>query len=281
MSSSIVISSERTDLIGANHRAVIYEPETPKLNLPPFLAVHGMWATDLRWEKFGRLFSQRGFRFVAPSFRYHHPGNQTIKALGETSVLDYVDDMIDLIKKLNLGLPIIIGHSMGGLVALKLAEEGFASKLILINSAPPAGINLHADWRYQLAVLRYLPKILLQKSFRPNLRLASYYIMNRMPKERWPELYQGMVHESGRAAWEIKTGKITIDFNKITCPALVIGCGEDLIVRPEVASDIYHNLLSLRSLKIYRHNGHWPQVEYQWEDVAENILQWLAFNILL
>ena len=44
--------------------------------------------------------------------------------LGNTSIFDYVADIEETIKKLKQK-PIIIGHSMGGLIALILCSRGY------------------------------------------------------------------------------------------------------------------------------------------------------------
>src|SRR3989338_8662152 len=93
-----------SSIIGKNHRLVVYEPD--RLIFPnPILALHGMWATGRRWENYGKFFSERGFRVLAPNLRHHHPDNN-LPELGTTSVLDYCSDISGLIGALRvLGLP--------------------------------------------------------------------------------------------------------------------------------------------------------------------------------
>ena len=60
--------------------------------------------------------------------------------LGTTSLLDYAVDLEKEIKTLE-SPPIIMGHSMGGLLAQILGSRGLAKALVLLSPAAPAGIN--------------------------------------------------------------------------------------------------------------------------------------------
>ncbi len=263
----------------------LYVPDVIK-HRHPIIALHGMWATNARWHNYARFFCEQGFVFLAPNLRHHYPDNN-LPELGRASVNDYVDDLKKLIQNLDpydvemrdlkgsLPKPIIIGHSMGGLIAQKIAEAGLAKKLILLNSAPPAGVNLHADLAYQLAILRYLPWVLFEKPFKPSLAMYARFIMNGMPKDQHEQLYEGVICESGRAAKEIRFGKIPVDFEKITCPTLVVGCEKDRITPIEVAKEIHSRLKCPHVYWKYTQFAHWIQVEPGWKKPAQDIANWL------
>jgi pimeloyl-ACP methyl ester carboxylesterase len=60
--------------------------------------------------------------------------------LGRTSLLDYAADLESLVRGLDAP-PVLLGHSMGGLLALLLAARGLAQAAVLLTPASPAGIN--------------------------------------------------------------------------------------------------------------------------------------------
>ncbi len=59
--------------------------------------------------------------------------------LGTTSLLDYAEVLDGEIKQLR-DKPIVMGHSMGGLLAQMLGARGLAEALVLLTPASPAGI---------------------------------------------------------------------------------------------------------------------------------------------
>ena len=103
--------------------------------------------------------------------------------------------------------------------------------------------------------------------------------MNNMSPETWAQLYEGLVYESGKAALEIRRGKIKVDFSKITCPTLVMGCEKDAITPVNVARDISKKFQHYGyDFWTYPQFAHWIQVESGWETPAEDIFNWLNFT---
>jgi pimeloyl-ACP methyl ester carboxylesterase len=169
---------------------------------------------------------------------------------------------------------------MGGLICqvASALRSGKISGLILLCSAPPKGVSLHKDLDYTMKILRYLPKLLFKKPFKPSFEIASRYIMNRIPEEKRWGLYEAMVCESGRAAYEIASGKIEVNEAAITCPVYVIGCAEDRIIPPEVARDLFKKYSSISGKSkrtIFYGHGHWPHYEKGWETTAQVIHEWI------
>ena len=82
------------------------------------MMIHGMWGNDWDWRYYKPFFESRGYRCVTPNLRYHDidPKSDPPGQLGTTSVLDYAADLEKEIKQLD-SLPILMGHSMGGLLA--------------------------------------------------------------------------------------------------------------------------------------------------------------------
>ncbi len=269
--------------LSGNHALTIYWPETIK-SLQPILAVHGMWSTSQRWENYGKFFSERGFIFLAPDLRLHYSNNY-LPEVGRISVYDYINDLEELIANLRNGAlaglspmakPVIFGHSFGGLLSQKLAEAGLAEKLVLLNSAPPAGISMPADIFYQLQVLRYFPKLLFRKPFRISDRLGRIYTMNNLPEEIRQMLDKDIVYDSGLAAWEIQFGKIQVDFEKINCPTLIIACEKDRITPWQIALKISQRMRHGDfTFWTYPDFAHMILMEPNWELPAQDILDWL------
>jgi pimeloyl-ACP methyl ester carboxylesterase len=69
------------------------------------------------------------------------PGHGFTPGPALTSIEAQTDFCIKLLKKLNIGHPIVAGHSMGGLVALKLSLLIAVKQTILINTSYPLAVG--------------------------------------------------------------------------------------------------------------------------------------------
>ena len=82
--------------------------------------IHGMWGTPDVWRNWRPFLEARGWQTMAPALRHHDaPPHAPPRALGTTSLLDYVADLEANLRALP-EKPVVIGHSMGGLIALLL-----------------------------------------------------------------------------------------------------------------------------------------------------------------
>ena len=102
-----------------------------------------MWGGGWYWEKYKDFFVEKGYRCHTPYLRYHDvdPKAGPDSRLATTSLLDYAQDLEDFIKEKELNeKPILMGHSMGGLLAQILGAREVASALVLLTPAPPSGI---------------------------------------------------------------------------------------------------------------------------------------------
>ena len=205
------------------------------------MMIHGMWGNDWDWRYYKPFFESRGYRCVTPNLRYHDidPKSDPPSQLGTTSVLDYAADLEKEIKKLD-SLPILMGHSMGGLLAQILGSRGLAQSLVLLTPASPRGVLA-----LKPSVIRSFWSVLTKWGFWRNpmkqtFDEAVYSMMHLLSEEEQREAYAHFVYESGRAAaeigfWLFDPGKATyVDESKVTCPVLVIAGSEDRITPSSV-----------------------------------------------
>jgi len=112
----------------------------------PLLFVHGAWHAAWCWdEHFLSFFADRNYRALAVSLRGH--GNSpTDKPLRACSVADFVEDISVVADTLPIA-PVVIGHSMGGLIVQKYLESHDSPAGVLMTSMPPQG-NLGSALRW-------------------------------------------------------------------------------------------------------------------------------------
>lgn len=100
---------------------------------PPLVLLHGLGATHDDWQKQIDFFA-RVFRVVAPDFR-GHGGSE---GGGPFTVEQITSDVSQLLDALKIGSLFVVGHSMGGAVAMQLAlyKPDRVKKLVLSNTLP-------------------------------------------------------------------------------------------------------------------------------------------------
>lgn len=245
--------------------------------------IHGMWGGPWYFGNFREFFESKGYRCVTPTLRYHDasPGGGPDPLLGTTGILDYADDLEREISALG-EKPLILGHSMGGLLAQILGSRGLASGLVLLNPAPPAGIMA-----LRPSVFRTFLGIMATRSFwkRPVMlgyRKAVYALFNGLPEEVHGETYGRFVHESGKAIFEIGLWLLDrrrasyVDEGRVGCPVLVTASKKDRITPVPVVSRIAEKYRRVSTFVLFENHAHWVPEEPGWEEVASTVCSWLA-----
>ena len=105
---------------------------------PRPLFVHGAWHAAWCWDEyFLNSFADKGYRALALSLR-GHGGSPTLRRLRDCSFADYVEDVSSVADNLPTR-PVILGHSMGGVIVQKYLESRNAPAGVLMASTPPQG----------------------------------------------------------------------------------------------------------------------------------------------
>jgi len=246
------------------------------------MMIHGMWCGEWVWDNYKRFFESKGYHCITPTLRYHDkkhkedPDNQ----LGTTSLFDYVEDLEKEIYKLDQK-PILMGHSMGGLLAQMLGSRGLAKALVLLTPASPKGIIA-----LRLSVIKSFWSVTTRPGFwrkpmLPTFNEAVYAMMQLLPVEERKEIYERLVPESGRAAFEIgywpldRKSASRVDSAKITCPTLVIAGGQDKLTPSSVVRKVADKYNAVTTFKEFSNHAHWVIDEPGWNEIAEYSSDWL------
>jgi pimeloyl-ACP methyl ester carboxylesterase len=235
---------------------------------PPLLFVHGAFVDHVSFGPWLEFFAARGWHCVAAA-RRGRAGLGPERASG-LSIADYVEDTVKIVDALGQ-TPIVVGHSLGGLIAQKLAELGKARGLVLLAPAPAKA--LPAQPVALPAYLPMMPRIIAGRPIRPSAKGCSTIALNRMPAEACPALHATLVHESGKVYREMIFGSFKVDFSKIHCPAMVVGGREDRIVAPAIV-DWTAAKLGVTSTILEGH-AHWLLEEAGWQKIAGQVAAFL------
>jgi pimeloyl-ACP methyl ester carboxylesterase len=235
---------------------------------PPLLFVHGYFGRAIAFERMMECLVGSGHRCVAIDLR-GHGDSMPPKDLGKVSVHDYADDVERVARE--LGDPIIVGHSMGGLIAQLVAARGIGRGIVLLAPAPPRGIPV-MSLKLALAQFRYMPSILLSRQVVPGRADLRALVVNRVPDAEREVVLDMLVPDSGRAGREMSILGVPIDPEKIRMPVLVISGDQDLFIplsRSERVAARYG-----APIRVAAGRGHMLVIEPGYEEICRWIGEW-------
>ncbi|MGH7677426.1 MAG: alpha/beta hydrolase [Gemmatimonadaceae bacterium] len=246
----------------------VQRPATPSTK-PRVLLVHGLCAGAWYWENYQTLLARHGYESHAVNLRGHH-GSRPVRDIGKISLNDYVQDALEVARTLDN--PIVIGHSMGGLITQKLAELGACRAAVLLAAAPPRWIPL-----ISLLLLRkqakHLPDILRFKPIRPDRSDADVLMFNRTPVADRDAQFARLVADSGRVGFEISFGLLSVHENRVTAPVLAVTGLDDQFVPSRVVRALARKYRA--PLRQYPSFAHHILTEPGWEKPCGDVIQWM------
>ncbi len=244
--------------------------------------VHGMYMTPLCWEQWVERFQSKGYRSLAPAWpgrdqpievlRQRHPDPQ----LGQLTLSKVLDSLAGTIKQLN-EKPIVIGHSMGGLIVQLLLNRELAAAAVAIDSAPPFGV-FTMKWPFLKSNWPHISPFAAQdKPIAMTFERFQYTFVNTLPLAEQRAAYERyVVPESRRVPRESLTARI--DFKKPHAPLLLIAGSADHIIPASLNRSNYAKYRSSPSVtdfKEFAGRTHFIVGQAGWEEVADYVLGWL------
>jgi pimeloyl-ACP methyl ester carboxylesterase len=244
--------------------------------------IHGMFVNNTSWSEWKSFFEEKGFTVYAPA----NPGHEGKPAelrksihpqLEQTGFEDVVMNIVKLIDTLP-EKPIVIGHSMAGLVVQKLIEMDKVYAGISINGAPPKNVippfsTVKIVW----------PAMNFFKGNEAYLGSKDWYnraFFNTLPvSERENAFNQIAVPESRKIGRDTVLKSFSnVNFGKVHQPLLFIAGEKDTIFAPSLTKRIaarYKHKGSIVDYKEFVGRSHFICGEQGWQEVASYVLNWM------
>lgn len=197
---------------------------------PPVFFIHGAFTRAGRWKPWLSHFRAAGHECIAPSLPAHDPPDR--RRLAKLTFTDYVDAMVDALSSLET-MPIIVGSSMGGLIAQHVAARTNPAGLVLVSSAAPwrGGGRIGAvPW-----AIPYFMPVVTGRPLRGSKRAARKLVLHDLSDAERDHLLDIFADESGKAYRTMIMGSAPIAKGAVKCPVLCISAGGDRLFRPVVA----------------------------------------------
>jgi len=245
------------------------------------ILIHGNFVNNLSWANWKNHYEQKGYTVYTPANPGHdgNPAdlrNQVHPALTKTGFVDVVDNIVKLINTLP-EKPLVIGHSMAGMAAMKLLEMDKVAAAVSIDGAPPK--NVFPPFATLKSVLPAFGFFSGKDYFMGSRDWYDKCFFNTLPLgERANAFASFAVPESFKVSRELVLNSFSnIDFKKPHEPILFIGGDSDNIFPPALTTTLakkYRDPNSRVDLKIFQGKSHFICGENGWETVADYILDW-------
>lgn len=260
----------------------------------PVVFIHGLWLHASTWGPWMDLFREHGYQPIAPGW----PGEpDTVdearmhpELVADTTIDAATAHFADLIATLDT-VPVLVGHSFGGLIVEKLLGEGIGAGAVAIDPAQIKGVL-----PLPLAQLRAgLPGLgnpaNLHKAVSLTAKEFRFGFGNALSQDESDALYDRWTIPSparplfqAAAANFVMHSQAAVDTaNQTRGPLLLISGTADHTVPDVVTRSTfkqYRDSTAVTELKQFEGRGHSLTIDAGWQDVALAVLDWLKTNNL-
>ena len=246
---------------------------------PTLFCIHGYWATPATFTGLKTRFEAAGYRVVTPALPFHDrdPALPPPPGLGAVTIEDYAGFLAAEIAQI-AGPVILVGHSMGGMLAQIVAARVAHAGLVLLSTAATASTAVPA-----LNTIRTMAGVVLKWGWWAEPTRIDYDhwrwgIGNGVPEAIARAEYAALVWDSGRVMAEMTlpglstTGATKIDYSKLDKPALVIVGAEDRTTVPGISRATARKLKGTVDYHEIADCGHW----LFWGETEVRVGDWIA-----
>ncbi|MXV15737.1 alpha/beta hydrolase [Hufsiella ginkgonis] len=244
--------------------------------------IHGMFQNPKSWEKWTNYFSEKGYRCLAPAWPLHSGEPRDLRENPPAGLGDLrLNDVVGEIEKVILGLnekPIVIGHSVGGLIVQLLVNREMVSAGVAINSVAPNAM-LDFDWGFLKNSAMIANPLKGNEPFYMDLENFHASFCNTMTLEETREPYgQYATHDSRNVLRDCMGEAGQLDTELPHVPLLFVAGEKDEII-PNTLNEknfkAYTDEASVTSFKEFANRGHFICGQPGWAEVAEYTCTWL------
>lgn len=247
--------------------------------------ITGPSLTANSWQRWSDYFTKLGYECLSPGWpgrnvpaqqlRNLHP-DYAIPASRLSTVIAFFAELIRSMKS----RPIVIGHSIGGLIAQLLIQQDLAIAGILVHSFPPPSLT---NWQpaflirwFNPLALAALPNQTYLLSFR---RWTSHFTNALLFEEQKATYYEYCIPESNNIIRDAFRCEFRVDFEKSHPPLLFIAGGRDRLISVGSVYSNFERYVNEDSLTTFRNapdECHLSLLSSRWKIEADIAGRWLS-----
>ena len=246
--------------------------------------ITGTFISNNCWDDWKSYFANEGYKCIAPPWPFkdapaeelrNRPAQDPMASNTLASLVDHFSSIIISLPE----KPILIGHSLGGLIVQLLLQRELGIAGVAIHSFPPKGVN-----RFWLSFLKMIWEAMVLFSSAEETYLMPfskwrYSIASGMDYEQQKALYYlYAVPESKRIIREAFNCVAHIDFNKPHAPLLITSGSSDKLIPASLNYSNYKNYASGNSVSEYvefKAHNHLVFGVPTWKEEANCVLHWM------
>lgn len=238
--------------------------------------VHGAFCGGWAFDRLRASFEDRGWRVLTPDLR-GHAASDPVDAVGGASMVDYAADVAALCGA-QPEPPVLVGHSMGGLVAQMAARRTPLAALVLFAPSAPWGVP---GFSMEEAVTAFGVQVLspFASVVEPDAAVMRAYSLDRLNPDEASAVIARMRPESARALretlnwWLDPFMTTSLGQGPLPVRSLALVGEHDRVHPPSTVRETAR--LIGAELRVLPKMSHWPFLEGRRDDVTAEVLRWL------
>jgi len=223
---------------------------------PTYLFIHGWAVSGAIWDPVVRGWPEDGCRLLIPDLR----GTGFSSKPREGYTLDaYTADIIEVIDRLDLSDFILVGHSMGGTIAQRVALErqDRLRSLVLVSPVPASGVALEPE---QVAFFRSLGGHRAGAE-----QVLSMVMANVPPAAEFETMVRDVATVCIEAFWggldSWRSASFGDRLGELQVPTLVVGGSAEQPLTPDLLVKTVVEPIPDARFELLEGSGHYPQYE--------------------
>lgn len=251
------------------------------------LFITGAFVTHYGWDNWKTFFESKGYKTIAPPWPHKEGTAKELRAkqpdagVASVRLAQLVEHYSNIAKSLP-EKPIVIGHSIGGLLTQILVNKGLADAGIAIHSVPPQGIipTQFSFYKSTWKALGFFTSV--KKTYLMSFKTWQYAFTNGMSPEEQQKAYdENAIPESKLALRDGLSSVAKVDFKKPHAPLLFLAGSTDHCVPARLNFRNFKKYTDEKSAigyKLLENRNHFVLGQPTWKEDAETILDWIDMH---
>ena len=211
-------------------------PNAPENARAAVLLLHGLGEHMGRYGHVASALQAAGY--VVFGYDYHGHGLSSGlrgNLLSPSQLLDDVRFVIEQVRALTPAPMVLLGHSMGGLIAARAVAQSLPHIDALVMSSPALGAQTNVIQKFLLATLpKLFPHVRVDNGVKTTWVARDAQVVRAYVED--PLVHRQI--SAGLAAWILKEGAQTVaQASAWTMPTLLLYAGQDQLVLPQASAE--------------------------------------------